>query len=163
MGTNYYWLRPNEAYEEHEISRLVQPKYEMVHIGRSSAGWCFKLHVYPNGYNGLDINSWAQWKRLFKDLGDDLILVNEYYEKIDLDYLKTVVEDRSSSQDWETFDKELREGKYKFYRDIKNLDEFLRRNSAIKGPNNLMRSKIDNRHCIGHADGPWDYMVGEFS
>lgn len=30
-------------------------------------------------------------------------------------------------------------------------------------PAGSRRDKIDGDHCIGHGDGPWDLIVGEFS
>lgn len=29
--------------------------------------------------------------------------------------------------------------------------------------NNLLRHQILKGHCIGHSEGTWDYIVGEFS
>jgi hypothetical protein len=39
----------------------------------------------------------------------------------------------------------------------------LGKNGAVMGPNNLFRSKIDNRFCIGYGEGTWDYVIGDFS
>lgn len=44
----------------------------------------------------------------------------------------------------------------------RSIEEMLQRNNAVPGPNNLLRHKID-QHCIGHGDGTYDYLVGEFS
>ena len=33
---------------------------------------------------------------------------------------------------------------------------------AIPGPNGLLRHRI-GEHCIGHGDGTWDLIRGEFS
>ena len=38
MGTNYYW-------QESEPCAACGRGYEQVHVGKSSAGWCFSLHV----------------------------------------------------------------------------------------------------------------------
>lgn len=40
---------------------------------------------------------------------------------------------------------------------------FHKDNQSQPGPNNLVRHRIDGRHCIGHGDGTWDYITGEFS
>jgi hypothetical protein len=45
----------------------------------------------------------------------------------------------------------------------KTEEEFLRLNGAEWGPNGLLRSKIDGVHCVGHGEGTWDYIQGEFS
>jgi hypothetical protein len=48
MCTNYYLKHPDGLY---------------LHIGKSSAGWCFSLHVMPEaGINSLD-----EWRSLFCD------------------------------------------------------------------------------------------------
>lgn len=31
------------------------------------------------------------------------------------------------------------------------------------GPNNLLRSRVDGVNCIGHGEGTWDLIAGEFS
>ena len=42
-------------------------------------------------------------------------------------------------------------------------DEFdYRANQAEPGPNGLVRSRVGGR-CIGHGEGTWDYIEGEFS
>jgi len=38
LGTNYYW-------QESEPCAACGRGYEQVHVGKSSAGWCFSLHV----------------------------------------------------------------------------------------------------------------------
>jgi hypothetical protein len=40
--------------------------------------------------------------------------------------------------------------------------EYFRQNLAEEGPNNLMRHTI-GRHCVGHGDGTYDLVPGEFS
>jgi hypothetical protein len=47
MGTNYYWKKPFEQ--------------QKLHIGKSSYGWCFALHVIPE----LGINDLLNWIQLF--------------------------------------------------------------------------------------------------
>lgn len=54
MGTNYYWSQPPCAHCGRSDPRI--------HIGKSSAGWAFSLHVYPDdGINSLD-----DWEAKFK-------------------------------------------------------------------------------------------------
>ena len=49
MGTNYY------LYEGSEACPTCKRPFEPLHIGKSSAGWCFSLHVIPEeGINTLD-------------------------------------------------------------------------------------------------------------
>lgn len=59
MGTNYYLHRSDKP---HCASCTC---YERLHIGKSSAGWCFSLHVMPEaGINSLD-----DWRLKFSQLG----------------------------------------------------------------------------------------------
>jgi hypothetical protein len=39
----------------------------------------------------------------------------------------------------------------------------LAKNHAELGPNGLLRSKVDDVHCIGHGEGTYDYIAGDFS
>ena len=55
MGTNYY-LEPIPASCE-----CCNREFPTRHIGKSSYGWCFTLHVYPD----KDINTLEDWKELF--------------------------------------------------------------------------------------------------
>lgn len=34
---------------------------------------------------------------------------------------------------------------------------------SLLGPNNLLRNQIDNRFCVGHGEGTWDYIIKDFS
>lgn len=62
MGTNYY-LNADVCLHCRRPARVV-------HIGKSAAGWCFALRIYPDdGISELD-----DWKRLFAT-GD---IVDEY-------------------------------------------------------------------------------------
>ena len=64
MGTNFYLeLKPCEC-----CGRADEP----LHIGKSSAGWVFALHVYPE----MGINNLEDWKRIFKKDGKKI--VSEY-------------------------------------------------------------------------------------
>ena len=99
-----------------------QRPYPAKHIGKSSAGWCFALHVIPEeGIHGLE--DWeARW-----DLLGTLIL-DEYGEITSPSTMRAIITDRS-----------------------------------IPGPNNLLRAKIKQTQCIGHGEGTWDLIIGDFS
>ncbi len=80
MGTNYYIKNTIECPE------CGQPKAADYHIGKSSAGWCFSLHVDPeNGINDLkDVKRlWA-----YKTIKD------EYGSTISKKYMIDVITDR---------------------------------------------------------------------
>lgn len=127
MGTNYY-LRYNQC----EKCGHLEEK----HIGKSSVGWCFALHVYPDE----GINDLLEWEVLWK-IGD---IYDEYERKITSAEMKRIITERK----WKGT--VLDRGWYFS-------------NNAEPGPNGLARSKIDGSHCIGHGAGTWDLEVGDFS
>ena len=107
MGTNYY-LKPKSIFQLHIEGEL--------HIGKSSAGWPFSLHVYPE----KGINTFKDWEKL---------LVSGFY----------IIEDE--------------------YKNQLELDTFLQRVTQRKYS---QRHNIDGWHCIGHGEGSWDYIQGDF-
>lgn len=119
MGTNFYL-------EE-----------DGTHIGKSSGGWCFSLHIYPE--NG--INSLEDWKKEWagKQISD------EYGRLLSEEEMLGIITNRN----WNSCKEKS--------------DAFLRQNHAVRGPNNLLRSEVDGIHCVGHGDGTWDYCIGDFS
>ena len=73
MGTNYYFHQKSTSMCEHCGH---DPGAKVLHIGKSSYGWCFSLHIIPEeGINSLD-----DWK-LAWDAPDTKIL-NEYDEVV---------------------------------------------------------------------------------
>lgn len=130
MGTNYYL--------HSDICPHCGRGDDEIHIGKSSAGWCFSLHVYPdNGINSLD-----DWKAKFDTPNSKIF--NEYGDKVDVvDMLRNITE--------RTWDRAQED------------DGWYALNHAQRGPNNLSRHAIDGRHCIGHGDGTYDFVVGDFS
>ena len=116
-------------------------RYEEFHLGSSSSRWCFSLHVYPDdGINTLN--------DLMNHIGDNQIY-NEYDEEISkAEFLNSVMERSWPERDLSKYG---------------SFDKFLDMNEAKLGPNNLLRHKIDGRFCIGHGEGTWDYLIGEFS
>jgi len=137
MGTNYY-LKPKKF--------LFFESQEQIHIGKSSAGWCFGLHVYPE----QNINDLDDWKPLFKK-GN---IYDEYGNKISYDKMIDVITKRKSDKDW-TF-KDF--GGY-----YSSEEDFHQKNDSQRGPFGLLRCKIMDNHCIGHGEGTWDLIIGYFS
>lgn len=133
MGTNYYLRAPKcfHCGKEEELP---------IHLGKSSVGWCFSLHVSPED----GISCWEDIQQLIEDkLCEEWCIKNECGDQISLvDFIKTVTK-RSGNRPWER--------------------DALLINHAIQGPNNLARHVIDGWHCIGHGEGTYDYVVGEFS
>jgi hypothetical protein len=136
MGTNYY-------VEEKTPCPECGSGGEKIHIGKSSAGWCFALHVHPD----LGLNDLAAWREFWRGKK----ITDEYGDATTEDEMIATITTRRHSP---------RESTPFMY---DNWDDFHKQNNSQDGPNNLIRSKIDGRHCVGHGDGTWDLFVGEFS
>jgi len=136
MGTNYYLTK--------DVCVHCGRGDERKHIGKSSSGWCFSLHVYPED----GIRDLKDWKPLFRKSKTQI--ENEYGEKISMDQMIEVITRREGMPK-----KKPPAGYY-------SLKEFHSKNHAVKGPNNLLRSEL-NQYCISHGAGTWDCLVGEFS
>ena len=127
MSTNYYARRsvPTCPTCNHTPKDL--------HIGKSSVGWCFALHVDP-GESVIPADL-AGWQALLER--DEWTIVDEYERPMTLPELLTVIAGRSSEKWWPT-------------------------SEGTRGPRNMVRRNISD-HCIGHGAGTWDLCVGEFS
>lgn len=136
MGTNYYW------YEKHACP-TCQREFPGRHIGKSSAGWCFSLHIYPNPEDG-DIHVLEDWQKLYQSG----IIRDEYGRIISAEKMTDIITKR--------FFPEGPEHNFDYH----NFDYL--GNHAEPGPNNLFRHQIDHSYCIGHGPGTWDYLVGDF-
>ena len=79
MGTNYFLYRKNKG----------DPLIEKVHIGKSSAGWCFSLHVIPEE----KILKLSDWQRVLSQ-PNVLYIKNEYDEIITLEALLRTITQR---------------------------------------------------------------------
>ena len=142
MGTNYYSVKRGLDYEKPESFWDLRGTEDFIHIGKSSAGWCFSLHVVPE----LGINTLEDWIGMFID--PDRIIIDEYRETVSfLDMIRIITHrSRPQSNGWEA--------------------TMLERNHAEPGPNNLVRHRIehDRKHgCVAHGEGTWDLITGEFS
>ena len=65
MSTNFY-LQPKPA------CTCCKREYPERHIGKSSGGWCFSLHVYPEE----GINTLEDWVALWSD--PEAVIKDEY-------------------------------------------------------------------------------------
>ena len=113
MGTNYY------LYEK-PACECCGHRDEPLHIGKSSGGWCFSLHVIPE--NG--IKSLVDWISLWSKEG--VIIEDEYGKKVSNEEMLDVITNRV----WR--------GQFP------------------------MRHDIDDYRCVGHGEGTWDLITGEF-
>jgi len=134
MGTNYYFTPATAGPCEH-CGR--SDSNEELHIGKSSGGWCFALHIIPEkGINDLD-----DWVKLFPTG----TIRDEHGDTIDAAEMMETITERSVRGP------------------IKRDHAFHYSNNSEEGPNGLVRSRVDGRHCTKHGAGTWDCMPGEFS
>lgn len=125
MGTNYYWT-PDPC--------PTCGRGERIHIGKSSAGWCFLLHVIPEE----GIETLADWQERW-GVGE---IRDEYGGRIDPGEMLRIITERNGVKDERLDDQ-----------------EFLARNYARVGPRNLLRSV----HRSRPGEGTYDLVEGEFS
>lgn len=81
MSTNYY------LYEKPFCPTCERP-FERLHIGKSSGGWCFALHIIPE----RNINTFADWCELWRKSG--VRIEDEYGETITPEAMERIVADR---------------------------------------------------------------------
>lgn len=132
MGTNYYlYAKPN--------CECCGRPFKPLHIGKSSMGWCFALHIIPE--EGIvDLDDWIElWSK------DGTYIMDEYTRITTKEEMIEIITNRSrpNKSKWTTED-------YLY-------------SSAEPGPNNLVRSSLSDTFCIKHGKGTWDCIVGEFS
>jgi hypothetical protein len=142
MGTNYYYFD--------KLPSHCDKIDEAIHIGKSSYGWCFSLHVSPED----GIIDLLDWKKLFQI--EDSFIQDEYGRKIHIKEMESIISERISDMAWDVRVWDIPPILYK------SEAEFHRINKSMRGPNNLARRIIDSR-CIKHGEGTWDCMVGDFS
>jgi hypothetical protein len=141
MGCNYYLHMPPSNHCDH-CGR--EDEGERLHIGKSSAGWVFALHVIPE--QGIhDLPDWLA--RM-----DSGVIRNEYGEPLTRAELLPIITERRGRDDkwtraWSGYDSEA---------------AFHVRNCSERGPHGLLRHSV-GRYCLRHGDGTWDCILGEFS
>lgn len=138
MGTNYYITN--------KVCPTCGQAEDHLHIGKSSAGWCFHVRQYPNeGINTLD-----DWKKLFAEEGR--VITDEYGDTVTAaEMIDKICNRGDPDYDFKTIP-------YGY----KSWDGFHLDNQSEFGPNGLLRAKIGD-FCTGHGEGTWDYIDREFS
>lgn len=111
---------------------------DRLHIGKSSGGWCFSLNTHPDER----VNCLADWINEWSR--PETRIVDEY----GVEHTAAEMEQTITGRSWD--------------RPTKMTQREYDLNSAEPGPNNLLRHKVDGRHCIAHGDGTYDLMRGEF-
>lgn len=148
MGTNYYMKKSGAC-------PCCKREHETLHIGKSSAGWCFALHVMPE----RGINDLEDWQKLWNEPG--VTIETEYGEQVTAEEMTQVITQRSRDK---SVDETFRTNPGAFGSWYSNARDFYNRNGATPGPNNLLRHRIDSfGHCVKHGAGTWDCIEGEFS
>ena len=135
MGTNYYLHENPCPHCKHPERRL--------HVGKSSGGWCFSLHVLDAAETGgLRIQSLADWEEQFRKPGS--VIVNEYGDTVSVEEMLREIKERKPVP-----------------RSPPPDERFLRDNEAEIGPKGLLRHRL-GRHCVAHGEGTWDMIAGYF-
>lgn len=159
MGTNYYLHKPLRNVCEH-CGRHDKP--EKIHLGKSSSGWCFSLHVYPdtNLFDWPEIRTWLEQQLLTGS-----VIKDEYSEQVSLEKFESIVTERYQKKefDWDTewwCPKKIGTITLPGYT---SEDHFHESNHSARGPYGLLRHRVDQIHCISNGFGTWDCIIGEFS
>ena len=139
MGTNYYSVHRSvdlETFDGWDLRHSEDGR--CLHIGKSSGGWCFSLHVIPD----RGITSLGAWVPILID--PERAIVDEYLEELDWEKMMRTITARGRKEpaNWD--------------------HERYERNYAEPGPNNLARHSIGHG-CVEHGPGTWDLIEGSFS
>ena len=123
MSTNYYY---------------ISPEGEKLHIGKSSLGWCFSLHVGSYREPGIPSNL-EEWIAVWNRGGT---ILDEYKQPLTPEELLSLIRDRKGNP----------EG-----RD----PAWYKKNHAEPGPKGLARHRL-GAYCVAHGEGTWDLIPGMF-
>lgn len=138
MGTNYYLHKA----ECQHCQRSDPP----MHIGKSSVGWVFSLHVEPE----LGINDLWDWQVEWNTEG--AVIRNEYGDVVTPTDLLEIITKRGGRH----------QANWNFGPPYRSEAEFHEKNYSERGPNGLLRHRLGGR-CVKHGEGTWDCIMGEFS
>ena len=81
MGMNYYLHTKPDC-------ECCGRDFEPLHIGKSSGGWCFSLHVMPED----NIKTLDDWRELWSKPG--AFIRNEYREKVPIEEMEKTITER---------------------------------------------------------------------
>lgn len=153
MGTNYYFYTAERELPM-DSGELEGDGRWRIHIGLSSAGWCFGLHIYPDA--GID--DLPDWVKFFDSVEGRI--EDEYHRLITVPQLLDIIRDRGSEELAKTAWEENRISRTGYY---SGWADFHSRNNSFPGPRGMLRSKVDHLRCVKNGEGTWDCFVGEFS
>ena len=109
-----------------------------LHIGKSSAGWCFALHVHPEH----GINTLSDWQEVWRQ--PNATIVNEYGRAIAADEMLKEITARS-------------------WRGTQQDAEWMRVSRATPGPNGLARHTYEATLPPDPEHDTYDLCTGDFS
>jgi hypothetical protein len=138
MGTNYY--------ARYNLCEDCQ-RFEEKHIGKSSMGWCFSLHIIPEE----GIKNWNDWKKFLTK--DGVKIFDENDKEISFDYFEEVVTKRKAEK--------IKFPCSIFGKTYNSEEEWAKKNGVVLGPYNLWRHK-KGTDCEGYGNGTYDYIIGDF-
>ena len=148
MGTNYY--------AQLDVCESCGHPAHQLHIGKSSMGWCFSLHMHPE----CGLETWDNWVSFLKGKR----IVDEYGSKISRRQFMEIVTKRRGN---------VGKGPPPFKFPVlsrsensryQSWDEFAAETHGfIDHEFNLLRHVPCAGHVVGHGPGPYDYLVGDFS
>ena len=148
MGTNFYSVDREkllrEGWENLRDGRGHEFDPDIIHIGKSSFGWCFALRIYP-AEGIVDLGSWARWL-----VAESRIILDEYGDPISFSDLYARITDRK------------RPAGPLLSQPPERDDEWYHKNFAVPGPMGLARHTLGSG-CVSHGDGTYDLIEGEFS
>jgi len=107
--------------------------------------------IYPE--NHPKPRNLGDWDKLFVEPGS--IIKDEYGVTLTPKEMMDIITDRHGSHDWDNC------GDPPFL--YSSWGEFWTSSHAMPGPNGLVRHIQDGQHCVGHGDGTWDLIIGDFS
>lgn len=137
MGRNFYWS--DETQEERQEER----EKHWLHIGKSSAGWLFSMHVIPSE----DIESWNDWQSVLQASGK---IFDDSHNVVTFEELRQIVEDRSAKHplefDWST------------------KEELIAETITYNTKYNLLQTGPKAEHFTKtvFGEGPWKYCNYDF-
>lgn len=146
MGTNYYL--------ELDVCESCKKGTNSLHIGKSSHGWCFSLHVIPEeGINNLE--DWISWFNK-----DKTIIRDEYGNIISFEKMLDEITNRKKHK---SIEETYATSKYKLNM-YNSVEEFHKHNMSFTDEHTkLLRHRVDGIHCIGNGEGTYDFIRGDFS
>lgn len=136
MSTNYY-VRP------HPLWMFEREEDQLLHFGKSSAGWCFLLRVYTER-NINDLSDWIP-VLLGSEYKSPAEILDEYGTRVKYNKMMEIITRRSGHQTGDNI---------AYPSDLVCL-----------GPNGLLRYAEFSGLGISvrHGAGTWDCVDGEFS